>query len=77
MLMFRMLYWPSSHDLTWLFGDNQGAEAAAVEHHDVRGAGFWIEMHERADQDAEWQTQIAWELRRRIHLLVVTGVRIL
>jgi hypothetical protein len=43
----------------WIFVDDQRAEVAAAEHHDVRGAGLRIEVHERADQDAEGQSQVA------------------
>ena len=46
-----------------IFVHDQGAEVAAVEHHDVGRAGFGIEVHEGADQDAEGQTQVVGQER--------------
>jgi len=58
-----------------LFGDDEGAEVAAVEHHDVGGALFGVEVHERRHQNAERQTEVVRQLRCRGHALVVAGAR--
>ncbi len=51
--------------------DDECAQVLAVEHQDVRGAGLGVEVHERADQDAERDAQVVGQLRRRGHVLVV------
>ena len=57
-----------------IFVHDQGAQVAAVEHHDVGRAGFGIEVHEGADQDAEGQAQVVGQDRGRGHVLVVAGL---
>jgi len=44
--------------------DDEGAEVAAVEHHDVGQAVFRIEVDEGADQDAEGQAEVVGKDRR-------------
>ena len=54
-----------------IFVHDQGAEVAAVEHHDVGHPVLGVEVDERADQDAERQSQVVRQDRGRGHVLVV------
>ena len=56
-----------------IFVHDQGAEVAAVEHHDVGYPVLGVEVDERRDQDAEGQSQVVGQHRGRGHVLVVAG----
>ena len=73
MLLPRRVRWPFTLPAPVDRIDDEGAQVLAVEHQDVRGAGFGVEVHERADQDAEGDTQVVGQDRRRGHVLVVAG----